>query len=187
MGLTTDNGAEIALWPDWAMTPFHGEKGTKWEGRFRIPMMVRLPGVVKPGTQINDMVTLIDRMPTFAPAAGVPDLKKQTKTGFAAEGRYFKVHLDGFDLTASVKGEAKETPRDTVYYFDRGGNLNAIRWNDWKVSFAVSHGNIATRVRETPAWALIANLRMEPYEKGFLEGEARLNSSLETCGSSFPS
>ena len=48
---TTDNGAEIALWPDGAMTPFHGEKGTTWEGGLRIPMMVRWPGVVKPGTQ----------------------------------------------------------------------------------------------------------------------------------------
>src|SRR5262249_58195988 len=45
---TTDNGAEIALWPDGAMTPFHGEKGTTWEGGFRIPMMVRWPGAIKP-------------------------------------------------------------------------------------------------------------------------------------------
>ena len=47
---TTDNGAELALWPDGAMTMFHGEKGTTWEGGFRIPMMVRWPGVIKPGT-----------------------------------------------------------------------------------------------------------------------------------------
>lgn len=68
---TTDNGAELALWPDGAMTMFHGEKGTTWEGGFRIPMMVRWPGVVKPGTQINDPVTLMDWMPTFAAAAGI--------------------------------------------------------------------------------------------------------------------
>ncbi|MNE79124.1 hypothetical protein D3C80_1755860 [compost metagenome] len=34
----------------------------------------------------------------------------------------------------------------------------------------MAHGNIATGVRETPAWALIANLRMDPYEKGLEEG-----------------
>ncbi len=167
---TTDNGAEIALWPDGAMTPFHGEKGTTWEGGFRIPMMVRWPGVVKPGTQINEIVTLMDWMPTLAAAAGIPDLKEQMKTGFAASGKNFKVHLDGYDLTPLLKAETKEPPRDTVYYFDQGGNLNAIRWNDWKLSFAVAHGNIATGVRETPAWALIANLRMDPYEKGMEEG-----------------
>ncbi len=169
---TTDNGAEIALWPDGAMTPFHGEKGTTWEGGFRIPMMVRWPGVVKPGTQINDPVTLMDWMPTFATAAGVPDLKEQMKQGFqGGGGKTFKVHLDGYDLTDLLKGEAKAPPRDVVYYFDQGGNLNAIRWNDWKLSFATAgHGNIATAVREVPSWALIANLRMDPYERGMDEG-----------------
>jgi arylsulfatase len=58
-----------------------------------------------------------------------------------------------------------------VYYFDQGGNLNAIRWNDWKLSFAIaSEGNIATATRERPNWALITNLRMDPYERGMKEG-----------------
>ncbi|MDK1373524.1 MULTISPECIES: arylsulfatase [unclassified Sinorhizobium] len=168
---TTDNGAEIALWPDGAMTAFHGEKGTTWEGGMRIPMMVRWPGVVKPGTQINDPVTLMDWMPTLATAVGIPDLKEQMKQGFQSGTKNFKVHLDGYDLTPLLKGEAKTPPRDTVYYFDQGGNLNAIRWNDWKLSFATaSHGNIATATREVPSWALISNLRMDPYERGMEEG-----------------
>ena len=62
---TTDNGAEIALWPDGAMTMFRGEKGTTWEGGFRIPMMVRWPGVIKPGTEYNDIISLIDWFPTL--------------------------------------------------------------------------------------------------------------------------
>jgi arylsulfatase A-like enzyme len=168
---TTDNGAELALWPDGAMTMFHGEKGTTWEGGFRIPMMVRWPGVVKPGTQVNDIVTLMDWLPTFATAAGVPDVKEQMKKGFQAGSKTFKVHLDGYDLTELLKGDANQTPRDAVYYFDQGGNLNAIRWNDWKISFAInSEGNIATATREIPAWANIANLRMDPYERGMHEG-----------------
>lgn len=168
---TTDNGAELALWPDGAMTPFHGEKGTTWEGGFRIPMMVRWPGVVKPGTEINDIVTLMDWMPTFASAAGMSDLKEQMKTGFQAGAKTFKVHLDGYDLLPMLKGDTDSGPRDSVYYFDQGGNLNAIRWNDWKLSFAInSEGNIATATREVPAWANIANLRMDPYERGMHEG-----------------
>ena len=168
---TTDNGAEIALWPDGAMTMFHGEKGTTWEGGFRIPMMVRWPGVVKPGTEVNDIVTLMDWMPTFAAAAGMDDLKEQMKVGFASGAKNFKVHLDGYNLLPMLKGEVKSGPRDSVYYFDQGGNLNAIRWNDWKLSFAVnSEGNIATATREVPAWASIANLRMDPYERGLKEG-----------------
>jgi arylsulfatase len=168
---TTDNGAEIALWPDGAMTMFHGEKGTTWEGGFRIPMMVRWPGVIKPGTQYNDIISLMDWFPTLLAAAGVPDIKERMKTGFnAAGGKTFKVHLDGYNFLPYFKGEEKQGPRDAIYYFDQGGNLNAIRWNDWKLSFATTKGNIATGVRETSSWALIANLRMDPYEKGLEEG-----------------
>ncbi|MBD9647649.1 arylsulfatase [Ensifer sp. PDNC004] len=168
---TTDNGAELALWPDGAQTMFHGEKGTTWEGGFRIPMMVRWPGVVKPGTQINDPVTLMDWLPTFATAAGVGDVKEEMKKGFKGTSKTFKVHLDGYDLTDTLKGEAKQPARETVYYFDQGGNLNALRWNDWKLSFAqASHGNIATAQREVTSWAVIANLRMDPYERGMEDG-----------------
>ena len=167
---TTDNGAEIALWPDGAMTPFHGEKGTTWEGGMRIPMMVRWPGVVKPGTQYNEVISLIDWFPTLAAAAGIPDIKEKMKAGFTANGKNFKVHLDGYNFLPFFKGETTTPPRDAIYYFDQGGNLNAIRWNDWKLSFASSKGNIATGTREVTAWSLIANLRMDPYERGLEEG-----------------
>jgi arylsulfatase len=168
---TTDNGAELALWPDGAMTMFHGEKGTTWEGGFRIPMMVRWPGVVKPGTQYNDIISLIDWFPTLAAAAGEPDIVEKMKKGYQAGGKTFKVHLDGYNFMPYFKGEAKQGPRDHIYYFDQGGNLNAVRWNDWKVSFAIaSEGNIATATREVPSWAMITNLRMDPYERGAKEG-----------------
>jgi len=167
---TTDNGAEIALWPDGAMTMFHGEKGTTWEGGFRIPMMVRWPGVIKPGTVYNDVISLIDWFPTLSAAAGEPDIKAKLAKGNSVNGKNFKVHLDGYNFMPYFQGKEKQGPRDSIMYFDQGGNLNAMRWNDWKLSFAVSHGNIATGVRETPAWALIANLRMDPYEKGLEEG-----------------
>ena len=166
----TDNGAEIALWPDGAMTPFRSEKGTTWEGGMRIPMMVRWPGVVKPGTQYNDVISLIDWFPTLSAAAGAGDIKQKMKDGFAAGSKTFKVHLDGYDFGPYFRGETQTGPRDALYYFDQGGNLNAIRWNDWKLSFAIAKGNIATGVRESTAWALIANLRMDPYERGMEDG-----------------
>jgi arylsulfatase len=169
----TDNGAEIALWPDGAMTPFRSEKGTTWEGGMRIPMMVRWPGVVKPGTVYNDIISLIDWFPTLCAAAGAPDVKERMASdkGFAVGDKTFKVHLDGYNFMPYFQGKEKAGPRDSIYYFDQDGNLNAVRWNDWKVSFAMAKGgNIATSVREVPAWALITNLRMDPYERGFEEG-----------------
>jgi arylsulfatase len=85
-------------------------------------------------------------------------------------GKTFKVHLDGFNFMPYFQGQVDKGPRDTIMYFDQGGNLNAIRWHDWKLSFASVNGNIATGVREVTSWALVANLRMDPYERGFAEG-----------------
>jgi arylsulfatase A-like enzyme len=167
---TTDNGAEIALWPDGAMTMFRGEKGSTWEGGFRIPMAIRWPGTIKPGTVYNDPISLIDMFPTLCAAAGVPDVKEQLAKGMKLGKKDFKVHLDGYDFMPYFQGKEKEGPRQSIYYFDQGGNLNALRYRDWKVSFATQQGNIATGVRSVSAWALIANLRMDPYERGLEEG-----------------
>ena len=52
---TTDNGAEAFSWPDGGTTPFRGEKNTNWEGGYRVPAMVRWPGLVPPRTEINDI------------------------------------------------------------------------------------------------------------------------------------
>ena len=54
---TTDNGAEVMSWPDGGTTPFRGEKNTNWEGGYRVPLAVRWPGVIKPGTVINEIVS----------------------------------------------------------------------------------------------------------------------------------
>ncbi|MBV4360301.1 arylsulfatase [Pinibacter aurantiacus] len=171
---TTDNGAELALWPDGGMTPFKGEKGTTWEGGMRIPMMVKWPGVVKPGTVYNDIISLLDWFPTLCDAAGAPGVKEKMMTGWSGAGKSFKVHLDGYDFMPYFQGKVTKGPRDRLLYFDQGGNLNAIRYEDWKLSFAMANGNIATGVRETPAWSLIANLRMDPYERGMEEGGGAL-------------
>jgi arylsulfatase len=168
---TTDNGAEIALWPDGAMTMFRGEKGSTWEGGFRIPMAIKWPGVIKPGTVCNDIISLIDLFPTLCAAAGMPDIKEQLAKGTDLNGKQFKVHLDGYDFMPYFQGKVDAGPRKEIFYFDQGGNLNAVRYADWKVSFAVqSAGNIATGSRTVTNWAMITNLRMDPYEKGMEEG-----------------
>lgn len=168
---TTDNGAEIALWPDGAMTMFRGEKGSTWEGGFRIPMAIRWPGVIKPGTVVNDPISLIDMFPTLCAAAGVPDVKEQLAKGVTFNKKKFKVKLDGFNFMPYFQGKEQKGPRDAIFYFDQGGNLNALRFQDWKLSFAVqAHGNIATGSRTVTNWATITNLRMDPYERGLEEG-----------------
>ena len=72
---TTDNGAEVMSWPDGGTTPFRGEKNTNWEGGYRVPAMVRWPGLVKPGSEINEMFSAEDWMQTLLAAVGETDLK----------------------------------------------------------------------------------------------------------------
>jgi arylsulfatase len=163
---STDNGAETFSWPDGGCTPFHGEKGTTWEGGFRVPLVVRWPGVITPGTVYNDIISQEDWMPTLLAAAGEPNVVEKLKTGYAANGKTFKIHADGYNVLPYFKGEAPKGPREEIYYFGQGGDLNAIRVQNWKIHFATQVGNIATGTRATPGWPLLVNLRADPYEKG---------------------
>jgi arylsulfatase A-like enzyme len=61
---TTDNGAESFSWPDGGTTPFRSEKNSNWEGGYRVPAVVRWPGVVKPHTEINGIFSSEDWVPT---------------------------------------------------------------------------------------------------------------------------
>jgi arylsulfatase len=163
---STDNGAETFSWPDGGTTPFHGEKGTTWEGGFRVPLLVRWPGVIQPGTIYNDIISQEDWMPTLLAAAGEPDIVEKLKKGYKADGKTFKVHADGYNFLPFFRGEVDKGPRQEIYYFGQGGELNAIRVQDWKIHFATQVGNIATGTRSTPGWPLLVNLRADPYEKG---------------------
>ena len=168
---STDNGAETFTWPDGGITPFYGEKGTTWEGGFRVPCVIRWPGVIKPGTIYNEIMSQEDWMPTLLAAAGVPDVKEKLMEGYQANGKNFKVHLDGDNFLPFFKGDVKESPRKSIMYFSQGGELNAVRYADWKVNFASIKGNIATGTREVTGWPMIINLRADPYEKAPHEAE----------------
>jgi arylsulfatase len=162
---STDNGAEKVTWPDGGVTPFHGEKGTTWEGGLRVPQVIRWPGVIEPGTIYNDIISHEDWLPTLLAAAGDPDIVEKLKKGHKANGKEWRVHLDGYNYLPYFKGQIKKAPREQILYFGQGGELNAVRWNDWKVHFATFEGDIATGVREVSNWPLLINLRADPYEE----------------------
>ncbi len=168
---STDNGAESFTWPDGGVTPFHGEKGTTWEGGFRVPLLVRWPGVIEPGTIYNNIISQEDWMPTLLHAAGVPGIQDKLKEGYTANGKEWRVHLDGYDFLPFFEGEVEDSPRDQIVYFSQGGELNAVRFRNWKVHFAMQTGNIATSTREVTGWPAIVNLRADPYEEMMFEGE----------------
>ena len=162
---STDNGAEKVSWPDGGVTPFHGEKGTTWEGGFRVPMMVRWPGTVTPGSRYDEMISQEDWIPTLLAAAGDDDIVGKLKKGHRANGKRWKVHLDGYNFKPFLAGETDKAPREEILYFDPAGNLNAVRWNDWKIHFATQEGNITNAVRFEPGWPVLINLKADPYEE----------------------
>ncbi len=122
-------------WPDGGNTPFRGEKATNWEGAFRVPIVMRWPGTIKPGTIYNDIFSHYDLLPTFAAAGGDPDIVGKCLRGAQIGSKTFKVHLDGFDLTPFFKGEVKEAPRKGFLYWNDDGALVAVRIQDWKIDF----------------------------------------------------
>jgi arylsulfatase len=166
---STDNGAETVSWPDGGTTPFKGEKGTTWEGGFRVPLLVKWPGVIEPGQKINEIVSHEDWFPTFGAAAGNSDVVEQLQGGTTLNGKEFRVHLDGYNLLPFLSGEEEQNPRREIFYFDQAGNLNAVRVNDWKAHFAVLEGAINEAERSVPAWPLVVNLKADPYEKAWEE------------------
>ena len=87
----TDNGAEVMSWPDGGTTPFRGEKNTQYEGAYRVPCVIRWPGVIKPGTIINEVCAHEDMLPTLVAAAGGGDVKANLLKGFKAGAKTFNV------------------------------------------------------------------------------------------------
>ena len=161
---STDNGAEKFTWPDGGTTPFAGEKGTTWDGGFRVPTLIRWPGVIKPGTVYNDIFSHEDMMPTLMAAAGKPDIKQKLLKGYKVGKKKFKIHLDGYNLLPFFQGQVKESPRKEIFYFDQIGNLNALRYQNWKLHFNIMEGAINTAYLKTPAWPILFNLREDPFE-----------------------
>jgi arylsulfatase A-like enzyme len=166
---STDNGPHYNTWPDAAATPFRGEKNTNWEGGWRVPSTVRWPGRISPGTWSNEIMHHMDWLPTFLAAAGNPDIKEQLLDGVSANGRDYKVHLDGYNMLPLLTGEVEEGPRHEIFYFSDDGDLTALRYDDWKMIFMEQKAEGTFRVWMEPfvplRVPLIENLRRDPYER----------------------
>ena len=171
---STDNGAEAMTWPDGGTIPFRGEKNTNWEGGYRVPCAIRWPGVIKPGTIINDIGAHEDMLPTLMAAVGEPDIKEKLKAGgVTAIGRKYKVHLDGYNLLPFLKGEQAESPRKEFLYWTDDGDIAALRYNNWKIVFLEQRAH-GFDVWQEPFVALrfpkLFNLRTDPFERADHEG-----------------
>jgi arylsulfatase A-like enzyme len=165
---STDNGPHFNTWPDGAITPFRSEKNTNWEGAWRVPVFVRWPGTIKPGAIYNGLASHQDWLPTFLAAAGEPDIANKLLQGHGADGKNFKVHIDGYNLRPYLSGEAKESPRKFFFYISDDGDIMGIRMGDWKVVL------LEQRAKQLACWLepfvklrapKMFNLRRDPFER----------------------
>jgi len=166
---STDNGPECFSWPDGGTSPFRGEKDTNWEAGWRVPTLIRWPGVIKPGSRSNQVFAHEDMLPTLLAAAGVPDVKERLLKGYSAgDDKNFKVHLDGYNLVPFLKGEVKESPRKEMLYWSDDGDLMALRYGNWKAVFKEQRAE-SFQVWSEPMVDLrvpkIFNLRSDPFER----------------------
>ncbi|MEM6482928.1 MAG: arylsulfatase [Pseudomonadota bacterium] len=172
---STDNGPHMNTWPDAAMTPFWGEKNTNWEGAWRVPSMVRWPGTIEAGSVSNSIMHHMDWLPTYLAAAGRPTVKEELLDGITVAevggGRDYRVHLDGYNFLPYLTGEEEAGPREEIFYFSDDGDMMALRWNDWKLTFLEQKSWATFRAWMDPLVELrvpiIANLRRDPYERGY--------------------
>ncbi|MHC2619100.1 arylsulfatase A-like enzyme [Bradyrhizobium huanghuaihaiense] len=163
---TTDNGAETITFPDGGVTPFKGGKLSTWEGGMRAPMVIRWPGVIKPGTVKNEMFSALDWLPTLVEIAGGPkgDALKQRIEAGDYPG-IVKTTLDGINQIDYLSGKSEKSSRDHFLYYS-STTPSAVRYKNWKMYFAMVSDDPAGFVNgvQPYSWTQVVNIKRDPFE-----------------------
>ena len=113
---TTDNGPMVCMWPDGGTTPFRSEKDTNGEGSFRVPCVIRWPGVIKPGKALRAMKNADnparEAVKTLADAVGCSIIGQEHVVrrliiALLANGNVLVEGLPGLAKTRAVKSLAR--------------------------------------------------------------------------------
>lgn len=130
-------------------TPWRDYKGTLFEGGLRVPLLVRWPSKIQPGSTCEQVGSLMDLTHSFLKAAGVDTSQLQ---------------LDGEDLIAHALSGKPAYERTLFWRAKRAPKIwNAVRDGDWKYVQKNEGG-------EASEWMF--DLKSDPYEKNnLLDGE----------------
>jgi arylsulfatase A-like enzyme len=168
--LTADNGAWLDAYPDAGTTPFRGEKGTPFEGGWRVPGIMWWPDHIQAGAQFNEMMSHID---AWATLAGMVGLTPPPHEWVGNDGK--PIYFDSIDNSAYILGKAQHSARDSWVYID-GENFNAVRadiggdpkepWVHiaWKYIYTAKDSWLGSTA-DLGAIGATYNLTMDPYEK----------------------
>ncbi len=128
---TSDNGAplarDIASLARGSNLPLYGRGYTTAEGAFRIPAIAWWPGTVPGGTVTDELMSLIDMLPTLASIAGIAPLGS--------------LAIDGLDVSDALLGRGNgRSPRQDLYYYQQQ-ELHAVRSGPWKLFLPLREPN----------------------------------------------
>lgn len=139
--LTSDNGAHIEERSEEGLREggwngiYRGGKTNTYEGGIRLPTVIRYPGVIQPGSVIDEPTHMVDLLPTVAGIAGVA-----TPT--------YKI-LDGKDILPLLKGDEKITPHEVMFHYC-GSYLHSARYRPRTGSAVYKVHYITPKLTEGP-------------------------------------
>jgi len=129
-----------------------------------VPCLVKWPGKIKPGTELNGIQSHEDLYVTLAAAAGLPNLKQELLTGYKMGDMTYKVHLDGYNQLDYWTGKSDKSARREFFYYDET-DLMAVRVDGWKMHIGVKHHGSWFDEKSYPSVPYVVNLLMDPMEK----------------------
>ena len=140
---TSDNGP----WYEGSPGDLRGGKGVSYEGGFRVPMIIRWPGVVFPGSACDEMANNMDFFPTLAVAAGaqLPDDRE----------------IDGMDITRLLT-DSGPTPHE-AFFFYHYDEVQGVRWGDWKYLRKLNVYDWPSNLQRKGPW--LFNMKTDPQER----------------------
>jgi arylsulfatase A-like enzyme len=154
---TADNGVNMSHWPDAGTAAFRGEKGTTWDGGYRVPMVVKWPGKIPAGSYTGEFMTSEDWVPTLMAAVGESKVVEE----LLVEKNGYKVHLDGYNQLDMLFGDGPSKRHEFFYYSET--EMTAFRVNQWKAHIAIK--NEWLKAPEKIDGGLLINIKLDPFER----------------------
>lgn len=144
----SDNGPEFfAPWHGTA-GPWRGAYFTAWEGSLRVPFLARWPGRIEAGTTSNEIVHLVDLLPTLARVAGYDVPTDRI--------------IDGVDQSDFFLGKQDRSNREGFIIYNND-DVYGYKWRNWKVHLVeLENMNSEPRPLNVPR---IYNLITDPKEE----------------------
>ena len=129
-------------------------------------MLVRWPGVIKPGTIKNDIFASLDWVPTLVDIAGG---RKGRRVEETHRGRPISRHCEHdarWRRSTSNTSRAIGKVCARYFFYYSGKDPSAVRYKNWKIYFA----NVVTRtgglyLADVPYhFTLVVNIKRDPFE-----------------------